>query len=162
MKRQLLPALLAALALAACSTSHRPPPPGPGTTEPPPVTVPIQRPRPSPAAAKSLAGTRWHLVRLEGHDVIDGSKASLIISREGRMGGNASCNTMFGHVTVDGRKIAFGQMGSTKMACVQDGVMEQERRYFAALKRAATWRIEGDTLYLTSLARKDVLVYEAE
>jgi heat shock protein HslJ len=163
MKRHLmLPALFAALTLAACSTSHPPPPPGPGTTEPPPVRPAPPPPRPTPSEAKSLTGTRWHLVRLDGHDVIDGSKASLVISREGRMGGNTSCNTMFGHVTIDGNTIAFGQMGSTKMACVQDGVMDQERQYFAALKRAATWRVEGDRLYLANRARKDVLMYEAE
>jgi heat shock protein HslJ len=78
------------------------------------------------------------------------------------MGGNSSCNSMFGHVTIDGRKLTFGQMGSTKMFCGADGVMRQERRYFDAMKQVAAWRIEGGRLYLTDRARKDVLVYEAE
>jgi putative lipoprotein len=161
MKNLVLPALAVMLIAAGCAT-HKAPPSGPGATDRPPVVAPPPAPPTRPPQARNLVGTKWHLVALNGREVIDDSKASLIISREGRMGGNTSCNSMFGHATVDGGKISFGTMGSTKMYCGGDGVMEQERRYFDALKQVASWRIDRGRLYLTGRAGKDVLVYEAE
>lgn len=108
-----------------------------------------------------LTGTTWKLERIHGHNSI-GSKASLTISPEGRIGGNTGCNAMFGHATIDGQKIAFGQMGSTKMACTQDGVMEQERAYTAALQQVARWRIKDGDLYLTDRGNVDILVFEED
>lgn len=156
-------ALTAALAAAGCTTTHHgPPTQGPGSTEPPPVAIRTTPPTTRPPVAHSLVSTRWRLEQVDGADVVSGSRASLVISPEGRMGGNTSCNTMFGHVTIEEHKITFGQMGSTKMACSADGVMQQEQRYLNKLKQVVSWRIEGATLYLTNRARRDVLVFEAQ
>ena len=156
-----LPLVIVTLALAGCA--HDPPPrptPAPAPA-PQPSPPPRPTPPPRPHTDVSLTGTKWRLVEIDGHDVISGSRASLSISREGRIGGNTSCNSMFGHVSVDGNKMSFGTMGSTKMYCGGDGVMAQERLYFDKLKQVTTWRIEGERLYL-SRGRKDVLIYEVD
>jgi heat shock protein HslJ len=102
------------------------------------------------------------LERLDGRDVISHSKASLIVSVEGRMSGNGSCNAMFGHSKIEGHSMVFEMIGSTKMACVDPDVSGQEHRYFDALHQVASWRVQDDRLYLTDRAHVDVLVYEAE
>jgi len=130
-----LPALLAALVVAGCAMHA--------------------------SAPLGLTGTNWQLEELNGRGAV-GHKASLAISREGRMGGNTGCNAMFGHAKLDGNHVVFETIGSTKMACVDPEIMDQEHRYFDALKQVATWRIDDGRLYLTDRARKDVLVFEPE
>jgi putative lipoprotein len=110
---------------------------------------------------RPLAGTHWRLVTINGHPAV-GGKAALTISPEGRIGGNASCNAIFGHATVNGNTVAFEMIGSTKMACVDTSVMKQEHAFMDALHLAASWRIEDGRLYLIDRARTDVLEFEAK
>jgi heat shock protein HslJ len=39
---------------------------------------------------------------------------------------------------------------STKMACVGEGVMEQESSFLGLLQRAASYTLDGDTLTVTT------------
>jgi heat shock protein HslJ len=84
---------------------------------------------PAPAAsAPPLWGTTWQLEDLGGRGVLDRAQATLAFPEAGRVAGQGSCNRFFGSVTVDGSRIGFGQIGSTRMACVA-AVNEQESRY---------------------------------
>jgi heat shock protein HslJ len=47
---------------------------------------------------------------------------------------------------VDGGKLSFGQITSTLMACADEGVMDQEQRYFQALQNAGEFTLDGDRL----------------
>ena len=45
--------------------------------------------------------------------------------------------------TVDGDSIRIGKAGATMMACAP-ALMDQERKFFDALERAAAFRIDAD------------------
>ena len=76
------------------------------------------------------------------------AQATLAFPEPGRVAGNGSCNRFFGSYTLINDRIAFGQMGSTRMACM-GAVAEQESRYMAALQKAQRVQMQGSTLLLS-------------
>lgn len=102
----------------------------------------------APGAPPSLVGTEWRLEDLAGTGVIDRVQATLAFPEPGRVIGFGSCNRFFGSYTLVQDRIAFGQMGTTRMACAA-AVGEQESRYMAALQKAQRIRIEGTSLQLS-------------
>lgn len=101
-----------------------------------------------PGAAAPLVGTEWRLVSLGGAAVLDGVPATLAFPEAGRVAGQGSCNRFFGSYTLVEDRIAFGQMGMTRMACA-GGVGEQENRYMAALQKAQRVQVDGARLTLS-------------
>lgn len=101
------------------------------------------------AAAPTLVGTAWRLEDLAGAGVVSGAEATLEFPEAGRVAGRGSCNRFFGPVTITGSAITFGLLGSTMMACA-DPVGAQEAKYFAALRGAERFEIDGTTLRLFS------------
>ena len=67
--------------------------------------------------------------------------------KDGQVGGKAACNTYSGPYEVNGKKISFGLMMSTMMACPQP-IMDQESGYLAALEMVATFELTEDRLRL--------------
>lgn len=55
---------------------------------------------------------------LAGTPVVPNFKASITFSDTGHASGNASCNRFTGAVSISGDSIKFGQLASTRMACV--------------------------------------------
>jgi heat shock protein HslJ len=102
---------------------------------------------PGPGSAPALVGTEWRLVDLGGSRTLDGIQATLAFPEAGRVAGFGSCNRFFGTYTLVQERIAFGQMGMTRMACMGPAG-DQETRYMAALQKAQTVRVEGSTLTL--------------
>lgn len=98
-------------------------------------------------ASPDLAGTAWRLEDLAGAGVVDRVEATLEFPETGRVAGKGSCNHFFGSVEISGASISFGQIGSTRMACVE-AVMNQETTYLAALQAAERFKLEGDTLLI--------------
>ena len=139
-----LAALLAvtALAIAACGDSGEA-----VTTTEPGGTVPPTTNAPEP---DGLAGTKWVAISfgLDGADdaVLPTAVPTIEFSEDGsQISGTTGCNSYFGSVTVgpDGA-ISFGQMGMTEMACLDDGVMDQEQRFLEALARIDRWVPDDD------------------
>jgi putative lipoprotein len=95
-------------------------------------------------AQRGLMGTTWRLDSLAGEAVLPGVQATLVI-QEGKASGRGSCNSFFGPVTIDGEKISFGALGSTRMAC-PEAVSSQEAKYLEALRGAERFTLEGSTL----------------
>lgn len=102
----------------------------------------------APGAASPLVGTEWRLVSLGGAAVVDGAPATLAFPEAGRVAGQGSCNRFFGSYTLVEDRIAFGQMGMTRMACA-GAVGEQENRYMAALQKAQRVQVQGARLLLS-------------
>jgi heat shock protein HslJ/uncharacterized membrane protein len=96
-------------------------------------------------AAISLWGTAWRLDSLGSVSVPDSSQATLEFPTEGRASGNGSCNRYNGVVTIEGSTIQFGGLASTRKACAED-VMRQEDAYLAALRDAESFEAEGEAL----------------
>ncbi len=101
----------------------------------------------APGAAPSLVGTEWRLQTLGDAPALPDVQATLAFPEAGRVAGFSSCNRFFGTYTLVQDKVAFGQMGMTRMACMGPAG-EQETRYMAALQNAQTLRVEGGALLI--------------
>ena len=63
--------------------------------------------------------------------------------------GNSGCNTYSGSVTTSGDDdITIGPLASTRRACIDQAVSDQEQQYLAALELASTYRVTGPRLEL--------------
>jgi heat shock protein HslJ len=89
---------------------------------------------------------------LDGADIpiIDGYPITLIFDEpEGTAGGKSACNQWFGGYTLSGNELTFTDIGQTMMACVDEGVMESEEAFVAALGLVEIFTMEGNELNLT-------------
>ena len=96
-----------------------------------------------------LTGTSWQLVALDAETpVIEGSIVTLEFFEAGRVAGTAGCNRFGGSYEFDGNMIGFSRLFSTMMMCMEDGIMEQEAAYLAALESATSFDVMGDQLII--------------
>ncbi len=100
----------------------------------------------------SLAGTSWRVTAINNQrggvvSVVQGSDVSMTFA-DGTVTGNASCNRYNGPVEQSGDRIRFGALASTRRACTDEALNQQEKSFFAALATAATARFEGTQLEL--------------
>jgi heat shock protein HslJ len=82
-----------------------------------------------------------------------GTTITMVFDADGQVSGNSGCNTYSGGYSVNGNKIAVGPLMTTRMACPDD-VMTQEQQFLAALAGAETWSVRGDTLELRGMGDK--------
>lgn len=111
-----------------------------------------------------LDGTRWVLVSYlnaagETVEALADREVTAEFGVDGRVGGNASCNSYFAGYTVDGNNLTISQAGSTMMACDPPEAMQQEADFLAALQSAATYTIDGDQLTIANAAGQVVLTF---
>ena len=86
---------------------------------------------------ESLNGTSWELVVINNRHPIEGSTITISF-KDGQVSGSSGCNSFSGEYQVRGKKIEFGMMMSTLMACVDPAMMEQETafmQYFGNTQR---------------------------
>jgi putative lipoprotein len=122
-----LAAVCLALPLAACSIPQAP---QPAATSEPPV----------------LTGT-WVAQDIAGRGVIDDAQSTVSFEAGNQIDGATGCNRYFGRTTVEGENLAFGPLGTTRMACAP-AVMDQERKFLDALAATRSYRFEGPYLFL--------------
>ena len=98
----------------------------------------------------SLPDTRWTLVSygVPGSEtpVIEDAPVTLEFGKDGQAGGSGGCNSYGGPYSVQGDTLSFGQIVSTLMACVGEGVGDQETRYFQALATTGRFELAEDRL----------------
>jgi heat shock protein HslJ len=82
----------------------------------------------------------------------------LVFDAGGRLSGADGCNRLTGPYTVKGEAITFGQIAATQMACVK--TEEIEKRFRAALKGTAHWRIANDRLEFYGATGTPLAVFE--
>lgn len=142
-----LPLLAAPLLFAACATR---PSPSPADTTPDAVRV---APAPKSVPLKTLAGTSWTLVELNGEPAAEPlpgwSAQSLEFSPNGlSVTGNGGVNRFGGRYEETGETLYFGPLAMTRRAGPA-AQMEAEQRYTRALSRVTGWRQDGERLVLT-------------
>lgn len=93
-----------------------------------------------------LPGTSWVLDEIDGAPAVNRGRATLEFAESGRASGDGSCNRFSGTATIAGDSLSVGPLMSTKRACVEDALNNQETRYLAALGAARRYSIAGDTL----------------
>ena len=151
---------LFAVMLAAC-----PSPRSPGTADSAgasaaPDTAPAAPESSAPAApAAALEGTEWRLVDIGGQPSPAGADSTrhpgFTLLTEGRkVQGSAGCNRMTGTYQLDGQKLKFGPLATTRMACP---AMQTETAFLKALEATTRYEVSGSSLTLygadTAVAR---------
>ncbi len=115
-------------------------------------------------ADSPLRGTIWKLVRMGDTPVAAVPKqrqAHLIFAADAlRVSGSGGCNRVTGAFSLDGDRLRFGRMASTRMAC-PDG-MDQEKQLLEALERVTRYRICGSHLELLDATGAVSARFEAE
>ena len=95
-----------------------------------------------------LEDSAWLAEDIDGTGVIDMLQSTLKFDDNLNVSGHGGCNRYFGSATVNENKIVFGALGSTRMACSQ-AIMSQEQRFLTALDSAHTWKIDTERGLLT-------------
>lgn len=95
-----------------------------------------------PAADASPVGS-WLAEDIGGGGVIDDLQTTLVIAADGAVNGKGGCNGYGGEATIDGDKLSFGPLVSTRMACAE-AIMNQENKFHQSLTATATFRIDAD------------------
>lgn len=131
----------AALAIALAACAPRPP-----------------APAPRPVQVQDLLGTEWLAEDIGGAGVTDNSHSTLHFAAATQVDGDTGCNRFSGPLAADGDTIRIGPLASTRRACAP-ALMDQERRYLAALARASAWKRDNDLLILLDDGQQPVLRY---
>ncbi|QJP13571.1 META domain-containing protein [Starkeya sp. ORNL1] len=93
------------------------------------------------AASPTSPAGRWLAEDIRGGGVIDYLQSVLEIAGDGRISGTGGCNRIMGKARVEGATITLGPLATTRMAC-SPAVMDQERKFLAALEAVRSWRID--------------------
>jgi heat shock protein HslJ len=110
----------------------------------------------TPPPGSPLENITWRLVELNGQPALPGpSQNAAQLRFEGdssRVTGSTGCNRLTGPYTKDGASLRFGPSITTRMACADPRLNEQEARFVAALQATERHQIERDTLTLLGYA----------
>jgi heat shock protein HslJ len=101
-------------------------------------------------AEQSLANTNWRLVS-SGEvgaetPVVAGSTITLEFDSEGQASGSGGCNTYGAQYAVQENTLSFDEITRTLRACAQEGLGQQEERFFQALETSDRFEQAGDRL----------------
>lgn len=114
------------------------------------TTSMAQRDRDLSTGQAVLAGTQWRLVSMGriGSDanLVSGSSVTMNFGNDGRVSGSGGCNSYGGNFRVQGDRITFNQVFSTKRACLNSEGNRQESQFFLALESANRFRLSGNQL----------------
>ncbi len=97
--------------------------------------------------AEQVYGRNWIAEEVAGLPVAPSVESSLAIADDGKASGHAGCNGYFGSVILDGEAMSFGNLGSTRMACPEPA-MGQEDRFLRALDSTRGYLVEDERLLL--------------
>ena len=117
---------------------------------------------PAHDTVKSLEGTSWAVISIEGTTVLPGSMVTAHFGADGNMSGNTGCNQYLATYDGDGTMIRFDLTGASKRLCREpNGVMDQESRFLAILGLVASFESSGDQLEFVSGDGVVALTFEA-
>jgi putative lipoprotein len=112
--------------------------------------TPVGGGRTPPAPDVSLTDTYWKLTQIDSEPATlgaGGREVHMVLTSEGaRLRGFSGCNRFTGSYELGGRRLRFGQLASTRMACVEG--MEQEQRFLTLLAGAVRYIITGNVMSL--------------
>lgn len=108
---------------------------------------------------KDLNGTSWALTQIKDVPVLSDTTPSLSFAN-GEATGSGSCNQFGGTYESSEDTLTFGPLMSTLMACMAEGVMEQESAYMAALQASAKYKIMDGNLRILDAQDNVLLTFE--
>ncbi len=114
--------------------------------------------------SSGLSGTSWQLTaygpKTSQSPALPNVETNLTLNADGTLGGRLGCNSMGGEYSISGQTITFKNIYATEMAC-DEPRMQQEGAAFAILQGATTYKVDGDTLTITSTNGNDALTFTA-
>lgn len=106
-----------------------------------------------------IIGTdEWHLTQLNG-TVITTPVVTMQLT-DSTIGGQGFCNSYHTQIVVTGETIKLDTIASTRKMCVEDGVMQQEQAYFAALTLSTHVVRNGSQLQFLDVYNTVLLVFD--
>lgn len=96
-----------------------------------------------------LQGTYWKLTEIKGSAVsvkLPQREPHIVLTEEQRLAGSDGCNRLMGAYTLNGDKLVFSPLASTRMACMEGA--EYADLIGASLPQTATYRIQANQLEL--------------
>lgn len=75
---------------------------------------------------------------IDERPLLERSHLTLTLGDDGRAYGTAGCNHWFAPYQLEGERLRFSQVGSTRKLCAEP-LMEQEQRFLDALGRVERW-----------------------
>lgn len=103
----------------------------------------------SSAQAERIGSRQWKLAEVDGMNVGTSSMAYLELDpRQTRFTGHTGCNRMFGSVDVEGRRLDFSNIGTTRMACIEPRARRVETAFVKGLENVDRFRERGNSLEL--------------
>ena len=119
MKRSLATLVVAAVIISACAITSR-------------------------EATTDLPGSSWVLVEIDGEAPAADPPPTLAFNEDGTVTGSAGCNTFNGSVAIDGSALEFGPLATTRMACADPAIGEQETALLQALQATTGYTIDDE------------------
>lgn len=109
---------------------------------------------------QSIPIGKWRLIAHkfdEQKEVVSkNSSTTLIIGRDGRVGGNTGCNVFGGEYTVEDGVFTIGGLISTMMAC-EEPSPEFEYKYLDVLRNATDFKIRKSVLTIRDPKTRNML-----
>ena len=115
---------------------------------------------PAPAAPQSnhLAGTSW----LRVDDLDANPHGATMAFTENGASGETGCNRWFTSVSQDGEVLRFGNIGTTRRACLTGMQAATERNFLAALRATRYAHYDQDALVLLDSEQNVIARFNAQ
>ena len=105
-----------------------------------------------------IGNAEWHLTQLNG-TAISTPVVTLQLT-DTTIGGQGFCNSYHGPLKINGNALTLDNIASTRRMCADEGIMQQEQAYFAALTATTQVKLNGTQLQLLDANNTVVLVFE--
>lgn len=112
------------------------------------------------ARGDKLSSGQWILTYASGRAVTNSTAYVEINNDQTGFTGNTGCNRMFGTLAVDERRIAFTNVGTTKMMCKLPAGSVSETVFLKALDKAAKYAQIGNTLHIYDRYGRTILRFK--
>lgn len=126
-------------------------------------TKPAQTANNKSQEAAPILEKYWKLVEIYGKPVnsldLEGDAFMILKMTDNKVTGNSGCNSFFGtYELLEGNRITFSAIGSTRKACLN---MNVEQQLFEVLEMADNYTVFDDTLSLNKARMAPLAVFEA-
>jgi putative lipoprotein len=88
-------------------------------------------------------GVEWRAVAIDGVPSAEGVRSTLKVDEAGGVSGSTGCNRFAGRLEGEGARVAFGQLATTRMACLP-AAMDQDNRFGAALSAVRSAELDEE------------------
>ena len=105
----------------------------------------------------------WTLLTMNGTEPLEGGAITLILGSDGRIYGISGCNNYSGEYTLEDELLGIaGNMVSTRRACLDAGMMEQEQEFLNLLPAMRRAQIDGNGWLILSGENGETLIFSQE